>query len=127
MPSQEIEEFARLLVEHVRDEAVQSSDRRLRADARHPVATAWREAARDGDLKSVADVLIPDVVDDTVFYLLRAIDQGILRISFTASNGKLVDLPSEGLGELGGWFMGSPGWRAKFAKERFEDYLSGAA
>jgi hypothetical protein len=67
------------------------------------------------------NVVIPDVVDDTLFYLLQAIDTGLLKLSFTASNGKVVDLPTDGLGELAGWYMGSGGWRRMFSKERFVD------
>jgi hypothetical protein len=124
MPRPEIEEFARLLVQRVRDEAIQSSDRMLRPGAGSPVAKRWKEAASDGRTEELASVLIPDVVDDTIFYLLQAIDQELLQLSFVASNGKRVDLVTEGLGELSGWYMGSPGWRAMFAKERFNDDLS---
>jgi hypothetical protein len=44
--------------------------------------------------------VIPDVVDDAVFSLLHAIDEGFLRIKFVSSSGKEVDLTEEGLGEL---------------------------
>jgi hypothetical protein len=124
MPASEIEEFAKILVQRVRDEAIRSSDRLMRPDARSPVAERWRKAAREGRPDNLANVLIPDVVDDTIFYFLQAIDQELLQLSFRASNGKSVELPSEGLGELSGWFMGSPGWREMFAKERFVDDLS---
>jgi hypothetical protein len=63
-------------------------------------------------------------VDDTIFYLLQAIDQGSLRIAYTASNGKVVDLAAQGLGELSGWFAGSGGWRETYSKERFVDDFS---
>ncbi len=66
-------------------------------------------------------VVIPDVVDDTVFYLLHEIDDAGLRLTYTASNGKTVDLTEEGLSELAGWYMGSGGWRAMFSQERFVD------
>jgi hypothetical protein len=122
--TEEIEEFAKLLLQQVRDAAVQSCDRRLRGGDQNPILKRWRESAQDGDLESIAGVLIPDIVDDAMFYLLRAVDQGILPLCYSASNGKHVDLSEEGLGELGGWFMGSPGWRAMFATERFNDYLS---
>lgn len=124
MPSPEIEEFAKILVQQVRDAAIQSSDRRLCADAGHVVAKRWKEAAADGNLESIATVLIPDIVDDTVFHLLRAIDQGLLRFSFIASNGKPINLPTDGLGELSGWYMGSGGWRAMYSHQRFVDDFS---
>jgi hypothetical protein len=117
--SREIAEFAKILVEKVRDAAIQSSDRRLTAE--HAVAKRWKEAAANGSPETFAKVLIPDIVDDTMFYLLRTIDDGLLRLSFTASDGKTVDLFTEGLSELAGCYMGSGEWRAKYAKERFVD------
>jgi hypothetical protein len=120
----EIEEFARTLVRAVRDSAVQSSDRQLLPTARSPVAKRWAGSANEKAPTDFARVLIPDVVDETIFYLLQAIDQGSLRIAYTAANGKVVDLTAEGLGELSGWFMGSDGWRVKYSKERFTDDFS---
>jgi len=42
----------------------------------------------------------------------------------SASSGKVVDLNSEGLGELAGWYTGSDGWRAMYTKERLVDYVA---
>jgi len=123
MPSPEINEFAKTLVQQVRDAAIQSSDRVLRPDVKHIIAKRWRQAATGGhaQLDPVATVLIPDIVDDTIFHLLHAIDQGMLKISFTASNGKVINLPEDGLSELAGWYMGGGGWRAMYSSERFVD------
>jgi hypothetical protein len=124
MPNPEIEEFANLLIQHVRDTAVRNCDRRLRIDATDPVAKRWKEMGGGETLASIADVLIPDIVDSTLAHLFRAIDQGLLPLSFTASNGKGVDLSVDGLGELAGSYMGSDGWRANYSKERFIDDFS---
>mgnify|MGYP000163563984 CR=1 FL=1 len=121
MPIAEIEEFARILVKEVRDRAIQSCDRQRGEDASSPVAERWRTAANTGDVGTVAAELIPDCVDETVFFLLQAIDQGVLRVSFKASNGVTVDLGVEGAGELSGWYMSSDGWRAANSSERFVD------
>ena len=121
MPSPEIEEFARLLVQEVRDAAIRGSDMALRPNTVYPAAKRWKEAAHDDDLKSIVRIVVPDTVDETVFHLLRAIDEGILNLSFTAANGKRVDLPRDGLGELAGWYMGTGGWRALYSQERFVD------
>jgi hypothetical protein len=48
MPSPEIEEFAKTLVRAVRDEAIRSSDRRLRGQVGGPVAKRWTRS-RDHD------------------------------------------------------------------------------
>lgn len=121
MPIPEIEEFAKVLVQQVRDSAIQGSDQVVSPDAAHAVANRWRKVAKRGVLESVSTVLIPDVVDHTVFQLLWAIDQGLLKLSFTASNGMVIDLSKDGRGELAGWYMGSGGWRAMFSRERFVD------
>src|SRR5689334_8046996 len=102
MPNPEIEEFARILVHQIRDAAVRNCDSLLRPDARSPVAMRWRDAGKQGTLPHA---MIPDAIDETVFCLLQAIDQGILRVKFVTSTGKEVDLTQEGLGELSGWYM----------------------
>jgi hypothetical protein len=81
VPSQEIEEFAKILVREVRDAAIESSDRQLQGPATNPVARRWKESAQSGNLESIASVLIPDIVDDTLFYLLNTIDQGLLQLA----------------------------------------------
>jgi hypothetical protein len=65
--------------------------------------------------------MIPDCVDFTIFMLLRAIDQGVLQLKFVNNDGELVDLEAAGKGELGGMFMDSDGWRARYSKTRFVD------
>ena len=124
MPNPEIEEFAKLLVQQVRDAAIKNCDGALRPNAAFPVAKRWKKTANAEVLQPITNVVVPDVVDETVFHLLRAIDQGLLKLSFTAANGKKVDLPAEGLGELAGWYMGSGGWRALYSQERFVDDFS---
>jgi len=63
-------------------------------------------------------------VDEVVFSLLQAIDEGALRMKFISRTGRQVDLTEEGFGELSGWYMGSGGWRAMFSRERYEDDFS---
>jgi hypothetical protein len=117
----EIEEFAKLLLREVRDRAIVDCDGQLQAHANSPTAKRWRQNIKDGSSKALARTMIPDCVDDVVFYLLHAIDTGALRLSFTATNGNVIDLSREGLGELAGWFMGGDSWRAKYSEQRFVD------
>jgi hypothetical protein len=120
----EIEEFAKIIVRHVRDATIRTCDGLLEADARGPIAKRWREArAQPESLRAV----IPDTVDEAVFGVLHAIDEGVLRIKFVSSSGKEVDLTKEGLGELAGWYVGSGGWRAMFSQERFVDDVADLA
>lgn len=125
MPIPEIEEFAKKLVEEVRDAAVRGCDVNLRPDVKNVVAMRWKEAGRD--MQSVAKVLIPDVVDYAIFYLLHAIDEGHLRLSFTDSAGKTIDLTEDGFSEMAGSYMGSGGWRSQYSKQRFVNDVSDLA
>lgn len=124
MPKPEIEEFAKILVQRVRDAAIRSSDRRLNGPSANPVAKRWRDAVSDSNLEKAAGTIIPDVVDDTIFYFLQTIDQELLRLAYIADNGSSVDLVVEGNGELAGWYMGSDGWRRSYSEERFFDDFS---
>lgn len=118
MLKSEIKEFARLLVRHVRDEAVQSSDAVLQPNATHAIARRWRAAVPEPD---ALKVVIPDVVDDVLFHLLHAIDEGLLPLKFTSTHGVEVDLTADGRSELAGWYMGTGGFRAMYSEERFVD------
>lgn len=118
MPIPEIEEFAQLLVQLVRDVAVQSCDSALKPISNAPRAHRWRAI---GAAPSDLSTMIPDVVDDVVFQLLHAIDNGDLRVKFVSASGREIDLSEEGDGELSGWYMGSGGWRSMFSGERFFD------
>src|ERR1700744_2548922 len=115
-PSPEIEELGKLLIQYVRDEAIQFGDRRPSL-VNNEVDIRWRNAARHGE--SMATVLIPDMVDITIYYLLNAIDSGVIQLSFKTSDGKVVDLTKNAW--LAGWYIdGDPeGWRASHSRERY--------
>jgi hypothetical protein len=121
MNKPEIEEFAELLVREVRDRAISSCDSQLQGHANSPVAKRWREHLKDAASKELAIAMIPDCIDDALFYLLHAIDSGALHMSFVASNGTVVDLTNDGMAELAGWYMMSEGWRSQFSLQRFVD------
>ena len=73
--------------------------------------------------RDFAREIIPDCVDETLFYLLHAVDEGLLRISFIASDGTVVDLTEEGQHEIAGWF-GDGAWKKAHSKERVNDDLA---
>ena len=124
MPRSEIEEFARLLVKEVRDRAVASCDSQLKPQSNSPIAKRWRNHINDSSVIALAGEMIPDCVDDVLFHLLHAIDSGALRLSYAASNGEVVDLVGDGMGELAGWYMMSKeGWRSQYTRQRFTDDL----
>jgi hypothetical protein len=60
MPTPEIEEFAKLIVRRVRDEAIASCDRLLSPIAKAPIARRWQQA---GDVGAIT-VVIPDAIDE---------------------------------------------------------------
>ena len=124
MASREIEEFAKLLVEHVRDHAIRTCDRNLKKTAHNRIAERWRKSAQTGDINEFAKTIIPDIVDSAISHLLGAIDQELLRLSFKTSDGRTVDLCEDGLGELSGWYKGTDGWTEKYSKERYYDDFS---
>jgi hypothetical protein len=124
MPKLDIEEFAKLIINEVRDASIASCDMLLNPDGNSMTAKRWRNKLNSGSPKDLATTIIPDCVDNTLFYLFQAIDSGILQISYKASNGNVVDLNNEGLGELAGWYIGiNDGWRMKYSKQRvIDDY-----
>lgn len=114
MPTNEIEEFARKLITAVRDEAIKSCDANTRPAAQNVIARRWLDARAAGEAETV---MVPDTVDEALFFLLTAIDQGILRLSYTTDEGRTVDLSEEGMGELAGWYIGPDGWRDRYSSE----------
>ncbi len=121
MPSPELEEFAKKIVRLVRDQAIRDMDFTLDPSAKGPSAKGLQRVMDNGTPAEFAAALIPDTVDEAVFYLLDAIDNG-LKLSFTASNGKTIDLCAEGHSELAGDYLGgADGWRRLYSKQRFSD------
>jgi hypothetical protein len=116
MPRRAIEELGILLVRHVRDVAIQSCDVQLLPHSETAMAKRWRKAAIPFNGKVPQEVLIPDCVDETLFTFLRAIDQGLLPLSFVTENGETVDLTKAG--NLATRYIEPGGWRDQFSKER---------
>jgi hypothetical protein len=97
---------------------------RLNPDTRSPIGRKWIEALGTANLNEIANVVVPDCIDEAVFCLLNAIDEEGIVLSFIAPGGESVDLSKEGLGELAGWYMGVESWREQFSEEKINDYLS---
>jgi hypothetical protein len=114
MPRPEVEEFAQVLVARVRDDAIRECDMCTRPEVENPVARRWRAL---GASPEVLRALIPDIVDEAICTLLRAIDQEGLRLKFVASNGSEVDLVEESQGEFVGWYVGD--WVQAHSRERY--------
>jgi len=117
MNERHLDAFAESLMVYVRDLAVANCDALTLPQAKSPAALRMKSVAE----RSTIEAIIPDIVDQTLFALLDAIDQGQLPLCFRASDGSLLDLASAGRGELGGWYMGSGGWRNEYSQTRFND------
>lgn len=121
MTKDELQEFASILVTAVRDAAIKSCDISLDKGAKGPVAERWRARLRKGKPAELASEMIPDCIDEAIFYLLNSIDEGSFKLSFTTSTGKVINLPKAGGSELAGWYMATGGWRQQFSEERIND------
>jgi hypothetical protein len=112
----EIDEFGRGLMEKVRDPAIDDCDR---LPATKGLAGARMRAAALSE--TAQKYVVPDVVDSVLFYLLKAIDNGDLSISWRSADGRMVDLTQEGQGELAGLLAGDDpdAWRPRFSKRRY--------
>lgn len=107
-----IQEFGEI-VKAVRDEAIRMAD--AKATKKSRIAERWRLL----DQETIASV-IPDIVDETLFVLLNAIDGEELALRFRSASGVEVDLIEDGGHELAGWYYGD--WREKSA-ERWNPVL----
>ena len=109
-------EFAKLLVRHVRDKAIRSSDSQLYAkNLKAPTAKRWREVRETGNVDKYAEAIIADCIDNAIGCFLLALDEGIFNLSFKTSDGENVSL-DELAGEICGWYMGE--WREQYTSER---------
>ncbi len=121
MSERNIDIFAERLVRLVRDRTIRSCSQDLGPGPLSPVGKHWRAVLGSVDIDALRNVLIPDCVDEAVFYLLNAIDNEEIRLLFAAPDGQIVDLSESG--ELGGCYMGGESWRERFSNEKFVDYI----
>ena len=120
MTSSATEAFGKVLTQVVRDRAIHDCDRVLGGPVQGPRADLWRSAL-DANCADGLMRILPDIVDETLSLLLRAIDEGEIRLVFLSEHGQ-QDLTDEGSGELVGSFLGD--WRQKYSAERFNDYAA---
>ena len=121
--TRELQRFGKLLMRLVRDRAIAACDRLASGEMVGPDGERWRTVLSTTDAREAVMNLIPDVVDQTLFELLNAVDNGEFPLAWRQSDGSLVGLDHLGLGEMAGWLMGSPGWRHQYSSQRFFDPL----
>ena len=104
-----LEEFGQKLVQHVRDDTIISTEVLKNPWSRDPLRLKLNALDRKS-VKGVLDLVIPDIVDSTLFHLLRAVDAGLIRLTYVPDEGESFDLSADGDGELPGWLLGEEGW-----------------
>ena len=120
MDKKEIREFAKKLIQKVRDNAVRSCDSQLSMTSNSPIAKRWREIVDSNDITKLQKTMIVDCIDDALFHLLDAIDNNQLKMIYLTDNNKRIDLAEEGLGEMSGSYA-SNDWTEQFSSERYSD------
>lgn len=122
--NRELERFASDLMKFVRDRAIDNCDLLVSGRAKGPDGERWMTLANDSEARAAVQELLPDIVDATIFEFLNAIDNDELPLLWRQTDGSVIDLSELGLGEMGGWFMGSPSWRSQFSERRYFDPLA---
>jgi hypothetical protein len=118
-----VDEFARLVMRFVRDEAVRRADALFTNNAR--TGQRWREIVATAKPEAAIREVIPDIVDAAVDCLLDAIDQELLPLYFRLGEGEPVELCGANDTPMLAWYRGdSDSWLARFAKERYHDDLA---
>src|SRR5690606_11066656 len=103
-----------------RDEAIRACDSLLDPQSTNARARRWRELKEAGRIDDLLMELIPDCVDVTILRLLRAIDQGQLRLSFITESGE-SELQGLGLPER---YAKPGGWREQYSQKRYNPDIS---
>jgi hypothetical protein len=119
----ELDRFARLLMGLVRDRAIGECDRLSRGSVRGPIGERWQEVMAQESPQDALLELIPEVVDQTLFQFLDAIDNGGLPLRWEGEDGSVEPLIEIGSKEMAGWLAGGD-WPDRYSNERRHDYFS---
>jgi hypothetical protein len=115
----ELRQFAELLMRLVRDKSIASCDALAAGRIGGASGRRWRELLSDDQTRDVVRTLIPEIIDEVLFYFVNALDADDLPLAWRRDDGSYVDLYELGGSELGGDLMVSDGWRAKYSSQRF--------
>jgi acetylglutamate kinase len=125
MNSEIVEIFGKTLVKQVRDVAIQSlvgelnyirKKQELFDDSNNKIR--WIKEIRDKDIDKLIERVIVDTVDETIFKLLFAIDEGFFDIIFSSYENPESSLKEYSEEDL----LCAPyitEWRVKFSKEQY--------
>lgn len=116
-------DFGALIVELVRDRAIQECNSIATDEIDGPLPARWHAEFQDRSV--LPEAVIPDVVDEVIFALLSAIDNGDIHLYWSPSQGaKPVSLTELGRWEMAGWYIADDGWRTRFSQERVNRFTT---
>jgi hypothetical protein len=118
----ELERFGRALVELVRDKVIVECDRLAEGSETAGSGEPWHSVLTSDEARRSIHALVPEIVDQVLFELLDAADNGVLSLAWVGADGECRPLEDLGVGEMAGWLVGSPGWRHRYSKQRFFDH-----
>jgi hypothetical protein len=116
----ELDAFAEALMRLVRDSAIASSMALASGEVRGLAGDRWRALAVDARTREALRELVPEIVDQTLFSLLDAIDNDRLSLAVQGSAGTWLPLADLGLGEMAGWLAGGD-WPRRFSTQPWHD------
>jgi hypothetical protein len=117
----ELQRFAQLLMLLVRDQSIKSCDALAAGRMGGEHGKRWRDLLADSRTRAAVQELIPDIVDQVLFQLLHALDQGDTPLAWQRPDGSYVDLYDLGRSEMAGWLVArdAEGWRARHSSQRW--------
>jgi hypothetical protein len=113
MKTTDTSNFGALLVQRVRDEAIQEGRATLSPDATCVLGLRWRQLGGYGPQMGP---IIADIVDVTIATLLRSLDEGRLKLRWKTESGEYVEVTRESLLRQ---YLAPDGWRATYSKQAF--------
>jgi hypothetical protein len=119
----ELRRFAQVLMRQVRDRAIGECDRLAQGSVRGPSGKRWQEVIARESPEATLLELIPEIVDQTLFQLLDAIDNGAFPLHWQGEDGSIEYLRDLGGDEMAGWLAGGD-WPRDYSNERRHDYFS---
>ena len=119
----ELDRFAQLLMKLVRDPAIREADRLARGAIRGPSGRRWRALMAENSAQDLLLEAIPEIVDQTLFQLLDAIDTGAFPLVWRSADGVETTLQDLGSSEMAGWLAGGD-WPNRHSAERFHEYFA---
>lgn len=98
----------------VRDQAIVSCDRLTEGLIQGPSGERWRRVMAEESAEDALRTLLPEIVDQTLFQLLDAIDNDRIPLLWRGEDGTQAPLRDVGQWEMAGWLMGGD-WPTRYS------------